>query len=205
MVRWFLVLLLSLLLLLCCLSASPVEANPIPDGGVGPDGRGVDAASDAARQLFVAGKTHFVAGQFRAAQARFVEAYRLQPLPDILFMIGQCHRNLGRHRRAIQAFEGYLRDQPAALDRVQVERLIQTLEQREREQAAHRTAALLVQQQPACPKASSTAREPPLYRRWWFWTLIAGAAAALGGGIAIGHSLAGPERPSGSLGTLDLR
>ncbi len=50
--------------------------------------------------------------RFEEAREEFSRAYELYPMPALLFNLGQCHRNLKNHERAIFFFEGYLREQP---------------------------------------------------------------------------------------------
>jgi tetratricopeptide (TPR) repeat protein len=49
--------------------------------------------------------------RFDEALEEFSRAYELSPMPALLFNLGQCHRNLKNHERAIFFFEGYLREQ----------------------------------------------------------------------------------------------
>ena len=47
-------------------------------------------------------------GNFKDALAGFSEAYRIDPRPAFLFNIGQCHRMLGEHERAVFFFDRFL-------------------------------------------------------------------------------------------------
>ncbi len=55
----------------------------------------------------------------------YSRAYEFAPLAAFLFNMGQCHRQLSNHERAVFFYEGYLRDKPDAKNREMVQRLIQ--------------------------------------------------------------------------------
>jgi tetratricopeptide (TPR) repeat protein len=63
-------------------------------------------------------------GQFQEALAGYSKAYETYPAASLLFNLGQCHRNLGNHERAVFFFEGYLREKPNAPNRDVVEELL---------------------------------------------------------------------------------
>lgn len=50
-------------------------------------------------------------GRFEEALTSYSRAYELFHAPALLFNIGQCHKNLKHHERAIFFFEGYLREE----------------------------------------------------------------------------------------------
>lgn len=178
-----------------------------------------------ARQYFQEGKRLFLAESYTHALEAFRQAYGRRPLPDILFMIGQCQRNLGRHAEAVRSFKGYLAGKPEAEDRQQVAALIARLE----EKAAHAPSSSPVPPPPLPAPENTHPEDPPaktapdevkvlmqppppapavrpLQKRWWFWAAVGGAVAtALGVGIAVGYAARGPGTPAGSIGTLDLR
>ncbi len=63
-------------------------------------------------------------GKYAKALADIERAYELDPLPALLFNVGQCLRALGRHREAAISFRSYLRDSPRAKNRAEVEALV---------------------------------------------------------------------------------
>ena len=63
-------------------------------------------------------------GQFQEALDGYSKAYETYPAPSILFNLGQCHRSLGNHERAVFFYEGYLREKPNAPNRDVVEELL---------------------------------------------------------------------------------
>lgn len=76
------------------------------------------------RALFTQAEARYHAGQFGEALDLYAKAYEVLPLPGFLFNIGQCHRSLGSHNRAVLYYKGYLRTSHKAANRDLVERLI---------------------------------------------------------------------------------
>jgi iron complex outermembrane receptor protein len=169
---------------------------------------------DRAREHFEAGREHHKLGRFDDAIAEYEVAYELVPLPDILFNIGQCYRNLSNHERAIFFFERFLHESPDATDAPAVRKLIRELEHElaltKVEKAETATVALAPPPPPPPPEALAP---PPVeaeveaegvHRQWWFWTIIVvGVAAAAAAGSA--YALRPGDPPAGTLGTIDLR
>ncbi|MBI5478111.1 MAG: tetratricopeptide repeat protein [Deltaproteobacteria bacterium] len=81
-----------------------------------------------AKQHFDDGKAYFNLGKFREAIGEFEKSYILFKAPEILFMIGQCHNQLGDHRRAVHFYKTYLAEKPDARNREDVEAMIADLE-----------------------------------------------------------------------------
>jgi tetratricopeptide (TPR) repeat protein len=103
-----------------------------------------------AKQHFAQGKASQDLGKYDEAIAEYEAAYKLAPLPKLLFNIGQCQRLKGDKPKALQAYEAYVaaapddesaddaRDQIAALKlRIEVERA----EERSRRAAEEAEAA----------------------------------------------------------------
>jgi hypothetical protein len=61
-----------------------------------------------AKTAFQAAQKAYDLGNFREALKGFSTAYELDSKPAFLFNIGQCHRGLGEHERAVFFFERYL-------------------------------------------------------------------------------------------------
>lgn len=95
--------------MLLALALSASQASPLPDDP---------------GEAFRAGKVKYDVGEFDDALALFRRAYELKPAPLLLFNMGQCHRQLGNHERAIFFFDGFLREAPEKADRSLVEELI---------------------------------------------------------------------------------
>lgn len=174
-------------------------------------------------------------GQFDEAVRAYEAAYRLVPMPSLLFNIGQCHRQAGNHERAIFFFDGYLREaSPGPQQRAMVEDLVRECErelaQQETREAERRAAEAqappapspaplptVVPPPPPGPDAVAVSGEVPvedpeasvgLHERWWFWVIVGVGVAAAGTGAALALTQGGGEEqplPSGSLGTVDWR
>jgi len=106
--------LLALIALLAAWSA-PARAQGNDDA---------DPALEQARQLFQEAEQQYRLGKFAAALELYSKAYEAKSFPAFLFNIGQCHRELKEHERAIFFYRSYLRDEPAAANREVVEQLI---------------------------------------------------------------------------------
>ena len=184
---------LGILLAAALLAAAPAPAR-------------ADDARDQARQLVEQANTDYKLGRFQEALDGYSRAYELFHAPALLFNIGQCHRNLGHHERAIFFFAGFLREKPDDPNRALVESLIgesraalaaeRAEEERRRREAEDRARLLAGAPAPAEPG-------PPIYRKWWFWTAVGGAALVAGGSL---YYFSGETTdPMGSLGLIDGR
>ncbi len=162
-----------------------------------------------ARAHFEAGQRHHKLGRFAEAIDEYQRAYELAPLPDLLFNIGQCYRNLKNWERAIFFFDRYLEEAPDSRDAELVRSLIAELEETiARETPPPTSTATLAEVLPPPPPPPIVVPppvepEPAVYQRWWFWTLIGVAVvgAAAGGTVAATRT----KTPQGDIGTIDLR
>ena len=100
-----------------------------------------------AQEAFKKGQIQYNLGRFEKALEHFSQAYETMPHGAFLFNIGQCHRHLGNHEKAIFFFEGYLRNLPNAPNRNDVEDLI----------SEHRAKLAIAKAQKANPKK----KKPP--------------------------------------------
>jgi tetratricopeptide (TPR) repeat protein len=159
----------------------------------------VAAADDpevrAAKRHYERGQKLFSLHKFEEALGEFQQAFDAKPIPDFLFNIGQCHRNLGDYDAAVFSFKRFLKLDPEAPNREQVEALIADLEQR---QAAATTQKFGFAPRPAAP--SPRRAGAPFYKKWWFWTGLAVAGAAGGVGVYAATRPDGP--PSTDLGNI---
>ncbi len=188
---------------------------------------GFGRAQTTAKQAFEQAELHYKLGRFAQALTEYSRAYELAPLPGFLFNIGQCHRQLGHHERAVFFFRGYLREKPGAKNQRVVKELIaQSRKIIQQEQSQQKKKANLARQQLETRRdqehqlameqarlAALTATEQAVpiiqpaafYQRWWFWTIVGGVLLTAGG-TAWALSVDGAETmPQGSLGLLDLR
>jgi tetratricopeptide (TPR) repeat protein len=83
-----------------------------------------------AQELVHASILDFDLGNFEKALTEAEQAYRLYPLAQILFNIGQCHRALKHWERAAFFYERYLSRLPAAPNRSKVEALLAEVQYR---------------------------------------------------------------------------
>lgn len=86
-----------------------------------------DSGTARARREVRAADIDYRLGRFGPALAGYTRAYELYPVPELLFNIAQCHKNLKDYDKAIFFFEGYLRDAPNAANRALVEDLLREL------------------------------------------------------------------------------
>ncbi len=123
------------------LSARPAAAQQ----SVPPAAPQTEAARKAeAKRLSDEATRKYNLGQFQEALDAYSKAYETYAEASLLFNLGQCHRSLGNHERAVFFYEGYLREKPNAPNRDLVEELL--VEERarltkQREEEATRKAA----------------------------------------------------------------
>src|SRR4029077_11428061 len=75
-------------------------------------------------ELFQRAEKSFNLGRFSEALADYQSAYEAQPLPEFLFNIAQCYRNMQSYERARFFFRRYLALDPHTPNRRLVEDLI---------------------------------------------------------------------------------
>ncbi len=148
-----------------------------------------DPAERSAKRHYDRGKKLFDLQKFDEALDEFQKAYDAKPIPGFLFNIGQCHRNLGDNKAAIFSFKKFLKLEPDADNREQVEHLIDDLQHKIDEGDTDR---LKLRKQPREPVDNPETGDRPVYKKWWFWTGI--AVVGVGAGIGIYAA----TRPSGS-------
>jgi len=90
--------------------------------------RAEDDVSTQARTLYERGMAHFQLAEYDDAIAKWQEGFRLKPVPEFLYNIGQAYRLSQRPDKAMQAYRAYLRMSPKAANKVEVERHIAALQ-----------------------------------------------------------------------------
>jgi tetratricopeptide (TPR) repeat protein len=92
----------------------------------------VAPSAEPARAHFAKGQKLFAEQRYQEALSEFQAAQHAAPreAADLYFNIGQCYRNLGRVRAALDAFERYLELKPDAPDRKQVKKMLTKLRAR---------------------------------------------------------------------------
>jgi len=121
----------ALALLLAFGAASPGQAADMSQSTKAPK----DPKQDA-KAHFRAGQNHYNLNELPEALLEFKEAYRLYPDPVFLFNLGQCERQLGHLEDAIRFYRNYLREQPNAANRQEVQRRIEEMEEALKAKAA---------------------------------------------------------------------
>lgn len=139
-----------------------------------------DLATKAAKRHFDRGEKLFALGKFDEALDEYQKAFDAKPIPDFLFNIGQCYRNLGDYQQAIFSFKKYLKLEPDAPDKEKVEKLIDDLEEKQERGDGQR----FVQKKEEPPPPPPAHEEgSPFYKKWWFWTGV--AVVGVGGGVGV--------------------
>ena len=163
-----------------------------------------DPSERAAKRHYERGQKLFNLQKFDEALDQFQKAFDAKPFPGFLYNIGQCHRNLGDYDAAIFSFKRYLKLEPEADNREQVEELIEELETKKAEADTERLK--LGKRKKSDPEDEEQPRESsdgsPVYKKWWFWTGI--AVVGVAGGVGIYYATksdGGP--PSTDLGHID--
>lgn len=160
-----------------------------------------DAAERSAKRHYDRGKKLYDLQKFDDALAEFQKAYDAKPLPGFLFNIGQCHRNLGDYKAAIFSYKKYLKLDPEADNRDQVEQLIDDLQRKvdERDTKKFDLDNGNKRRPPDTPKETGSR---PVYKKWWFWTGAAVVAAGAGVGIYLATR---PNEPDTTFGNIVFR
>jgi tetratricopeptide (TPR) repeat protein len=167
-----------------------------------------DAATRSAKRHFDRAQKLYAVAKFRDALDEYQKAFEAKPLPDFLFNIGQCHRNLGDYDAAIFSYKKYLTSAPGAANRAQVEQLIDDLQTKRDQEDARRRG--LEPSHPAAATSTATTAPPPpqappperpIYGRWWFWTAL-GVAVGTGGIVTYEATRSSSGPPATALGNI---
>lgn len=136
-----------------------------------------DGETRAAKRYFARGEKLFALGKFDEALDEYQKAYDAKPIPDFLFNIGQCHRNLGDYEAAIFSYKKFLKLDPEAPNRDQVEQLIADLEEKQEREGSRKFGFERKKKKQPDEETSS-----PVYTKWWFWTgvVVVGVAGGVG-------------------------
>jgi len=158
-----------------------------------------DEATRTARRHFERGEKLYALTKFGEALDEYQQAFDARPIPDFLFNIGQCYRNLGDYDSAIFSYRKYLTLAPDASNRAQVEQLIDDLQARKDRNDTRRLGLQPRAAPTAAPAAAPPAEPPPaerpIYGRWWFWT---GIAVIAGAGGVVAYEVTRPSGPPGT-------
>ncbi|MFH0900443.1 MAG: hypothetical protein V2A73_07420, partial [Pseudomonadota bacterium] len=81
-----------------------------------------------ARIHYQKGQSKYDLAEYESAIVEFKKAYELSDAPGLLFNIAQAHRRNGDCKQALRFYKNYLRRQPDAPNREEVEKLIADME-----------------------------------------------------------------------------
>ena len=162
-----------------------------------------------ARAHFRAGTALYEAGNYDRAIDEYREAYKLLPLPDLLFNLGQAYRLKGDLKTAADHYRRYLADKPTGPVSDEAREHLAEIETASRPAPsppaatsippAPETATVPASHvpQPAPPTqapvaATVTKRSPVapsnkrLWKRAWFWGVVGAVAAGVAVGVGVG-------------------
>ena len=157
-----------------------------------------------AKRHYERGQKLFGLQKFDQALEQFQKAFDAKPIPDFLFNIGQCHRNLGDYEAAIFSFKRYLKLDPEAANREQVEELITQLEEKQGAEDSRKRGLVKKRRTPRDGEEDGDGERDrpeaggsPIYKKWWFWTGVAVVGVAGGVGIYAATSGGAPDTTLG--------
>ena len=134
----------------------------------------------------------YAAGDFVHAREELLAAYALDPVPDLLFALGQVEFNLHHYREAIAYYERFTATNPSAEQVALAQQAI--------------GAARMRMKQPPPAKPPPPRRLPP--RQWYVsdtaLLAVGGATALVGGGLLVQSQRLGSDQ-SGTLADYDHR
>lgn len=188
----------------------------VSSAAVAPTVRAAVSAADAspedlarARRAFKKGEKLYALAKFDDALKEYERAFEIVELPEFLFNIGQCQRNLEQYDEAIFSFKQFLSRKPDAPNKAAVEELIAELEAQKKKNDGKRLTKRPSRREGdgggggQDPVTDPFADETPIYKKWWFLTGV-GAVVVAGAALYLGSS-GGGGIPSSDLGNVDLR
>jgi tetratricopeptide (TPR) repeat protein len=135
-----------------------------------------EEATKRAQAFFQRAEAHFSRGEFPQALRLYLEAHRAKPMPELLFNVGQCHRHMGDHAKAIFFYQQFLEQKPRSQQRAQVQQLVDECQ-----------AALDKQRRAErCPSAAGCPARGTATRVLFWSTVGLAGALVLGGAITGG-------------------
>ena len=106
----------------CCVVAASAVAAPTPE------------EMKKAEELFIEAERLYKAGDYQKALDGYKQAYFLTEIPDFLYNMAQCQRQLESYEAALDLYRSYLREVPGSPIQKQVEGIIVELEPLAKEQ-----------------------------------------------------------------------
>jgi hypothetical protein len=83
---------------------------------------------EAAGKHFSAAQEAFGAKHFKTAAAEFEAAYGITKDPVLLYNVGESYEKAGEGRKAVANYKAYLKEQPTAQDKAEVQKRIKSIE-----------------------------------------------------------------------------
>ena len=161
--------------------------------------RADDPATRTARRHFEQGEKLFALGKFDEALDEYQKAFDAKAIPDFLFNIGQCYRNLGDYDQAIFSYKKYLKLEPDAPNKAAVDKLIDELEEK-RANGEGKRLRLDRKNVDDTPPDEPRDEAKPFYKQWWFWTGV--GVVTVAGGVGVYEATRGGGPPSTDLGNI---
>jgi len=188
------------LVLLACGAAG--AADPVP---------GTPEANAEAKRLYLSATRHFDLAEYPAALDDFKQAFRYKDDAVFLYNIAQCYRIMNKNEDALAFYRSYLRRQPDAPNRAEVEAKISALQEAIAMQEKARSLPKpgletheSVAQPPSSPEptqnsalvaTSAPPKKTPVYKKWWLWTAVGGVVVA-GAAVGLGLGLSSSSGPA---------
>ena len=165
----------------------------LPSSGRADD---VESRIAQAKLHYDTGMAHYQLEEWDAAIGEFEAGFRLRPSPEFLFNIGQSYRLSKRPDKAVVFYQKYLRMQPDAPNRADVERFIERARQDAQSQPQPPPTPTVSAPEPTVAPATPSliAQAPakkPVYKRGWFWGVVGGAVVLAAGAVVIGIVVGG--------------
>lgn len=139
-----------------------------------PAGVSAQDESERARVLFEQSAAAYQDGRFEAAAGMLEEAYRLDPVPLLLYNLARARESNGEDERAAEAYGRYLELEPEAENRGQIEARIRALTPEDNQSTVAEASRV--------PGQEETSGRPT----WAPWLVAGLGAAVAGGGIIVG-------------------
>lgn len=117
------------------------------------------AGPDDPQKLYADGTIHYNKGEYADAIALWQRAYDLTHAPGLLFNLGQAHRLKGDCTKALELYDAYLRAEPDASDRDQVNQAIGICKQIEVDRVEHERQAAAEAERRAREREAARAAE----------------------------------------------
>jgi tetratricopeptide (TPR) repeat protein len=133
-----------------------------------------DDSREEAKAHFELARVQYRAGKTRLALEEFRKAYKIAPVPALLYNIALCQEQLGQLSEALESYRAF-RATRGEEDHAELDAHIQELERRR------------VSPPPTVDAEEALRTAPihktPVYKKWWLWTTV---GIVVAGGVAAG-------------------